>query len=127
MNNGSTELILQILMTLGIGGALAPLIAALSNRRKVKAESGHQDALATEVIAKAAGELAQNYQTMNAGILADLARARVEVAEVKAELRLSREEMAELTDRCKDLERKLDIAISMLERNGLDASTIRYT
>lgn len=130
---GTGQFVLQALVTLGIGGALAPLIAALFNRGKVKSESGKLSADATAVIAQAAGEVAKNYQKMNEDLVNELReakeeskRARLESEAARQELRTSRVQNQTTLDEMQELRRKLDIAIEMLTRLGEDVTVIRY-
>lgn len=133
MGTGMGQFVLQALVTLGIGSALAPLIAALFNRGKVKSESGKLSADATAVIAQAAGEVAKNYQKMNEDLVTELReakeeskRARIESEAARQELRTSRVENAVTLQKITELQSKLDIAIEMLTNLGQDVTTIRY-
>lgn len=130
---GTGQFILQALVTLGIGGALAPLIAALFNRGKVKSESGKLSADATAVIAQAAGEVAKNYQQMNENLLTELRQAKEESKKSREESEAARNELraamidnADTSRKIEALQRKLDIAIEILTRLGQDVEIIRY-
>lgn len=130
---GTAQFVLQALVTLGIGGALGPLFAALFNRGKVKSESGKLSADATAVIAQAAGEVAKNYQQMNENLLIELRaakdesrRSREESEAARNELRAAMIDNAETNRKIEQLQRKLDIAIDILTRLGQDVEIIRY-
>lgn len=132
-SGGVVALILQAGVTLGVGGALAPLLVALFNRGKTKSETGKLGAEATQVIAQAASAVASQYQQMNEGLVKELReakaeseRARAESEQCRQELRTARVENQETLREMQDLKRKLDIAIDMLTQLGQDVTVIRY-
>ncbi len=113
--------VLQILIALGFGSALGPLIAVLFNRNKTKSESANLKADATEAISRAAATVAANFEKMYERSLEEAQRAtteaiaaRQEATAARREADASREAHEQSTRELRIVRQKLEQAIEMI-------------
>jgi chromosome segregation ATPase len=88
-------LIVQMVIALGLGGVLKAGIDAWISRRRTKAEVRSTEAVAVEVVARAAVSLVEPFQEQLTILRAELTATHTELQATRAELARTRAQLGE--------------------------------
>lgn len=89
------DLFVQLVIALGLGGVLKAGIDAVISRRKTKAEVRSTEAVAVEVVARAAVSLVQPFQEQLSLLRTELTATHTELQATRAELARTRTQLGE--------------------------------
>lgn len=114
----------QILVALGIGGALTAIVGGLFQRGKVRAERTTLEAQADEYLSKATKTIVESWEATNASLRTDLERTKSELQATKEELSEASSALREATIEVSRSNRRFDTLITQLRQMNIDVTQI---
>jgi len=114
----------QILVALGVGGAITAIVGGLFQRGKVKAEKSTLEAQADEYLSKATKTIVESWEATNTSLREDLGRTKKELQDTKEELSVASAALREATIEVSRSNRRFDTLISQLQQMNVDVTQI---
>lgn len=118
--------IAEILIGLGGTAALAAFITGMFQKGKVKAERQQLSAQAEQIITTAAESLVKSYQKANLDLQTELAATKTELSTTRRDLGMAQRELNRNSAQLRETNRRLNVAIDLLENMGADVTTILH-
>lgn len=114
----------QLLVALGVGGAITAIIGGFFQRGKVRAEKTTLEAQADEYLSKATKTIVESWESTNIALREDLDRTKTELRNTRNELSEASSALRDATFQVSQSNRRFDTLISQLRQMNVDVTQI---